>query len=82
MAVVREKASVGSTPQTSNRRRKLDVRQKRVALTVPEAVDFNVELCALREGRIKNDVMVEALRAYLRTKHMEPDRFPTFSYTT
>jgi hypothetical protein len=71
----REKKSQHFNKQTQPRER-----QKRVALTVPEVVDFNVELCALREGRIKNDVMVDALRTYLKTKEMNPDLFPTISY--
>ena len=73
---------VRSTKRTHGGRKATQIRQKRVALTVPEAVDFNVELCALQEGRVKNEVMVEALRAYLKGKKMEPDLYPTISYTS
>lgn len=55
-------------------------RMKRVALTVPEVLDFNVEICALREGRIKNDVMIEAIRSYLKNRKIEPDIMPTITY--
>ena len=60
----------GSTTRTRN---------KRVAFNVTEALDKNVEICALQKGVLKNDIFVEALKMFLKSQRMEPDREPIIS---
>jgi hypothetical protein len=54
-------------------------RVKRVAFNVTETLDKNIEVFALREGRLKNEVFIEALRNLLEAHRMDPDREPILS---
>jgi hypothetical protein len=56
-------------------------RVKRVAFNVTETLDKNVELYALKQGLLKNQVIVEALRKFLEANSMQPDRDPIVSFS-
>jgi hypothetical protein len=64
-----------ATTRVSRARRRV----KRVAFNVTEELDKNVEIYALRKGRLKNEVFVDALRKLLLADQMDPDREPIIS---
>jgi len=51
----------------------------RVTYIVPKTVYLNLEAYAKSIGRLKNDIVTEALSKYLREQGLKPDRQPIVS---
>jgi hypothetical protein len=51
-------------------------RTLRVTLTLPETLDQNLELYALKSGALKSEVIKSVLREFLERKGLQPDRRP------
>lgn len=48
----------------------------RVTLVIPYALDRNIEACSLKEGRLKHEVVKDALESYLVARSFSPDKLP------
>jgi|GEM_PF-6040372 len=49
----------------------------RTTAVFPSALNANWEAFALKAGRAKNDVLIEALTKYLKQAGMQPDKYPS-----
>jgi hypothetical protein len=48
----------------------------RTTLVLPETLDQNLELCAVKFGMPKGEIIKEALSNFLKEKGLQPDRRP------
>jgi hypothetical protein len=77
---VRTNARRGAKNSAKQPRSKTVVATTRTTLALPRLLDGNLEIFCLREGRMKTEVVVEAISTFLRRKGVRPDKLPKVSW--
>lgn len=63
----------------SKRSQNLDNAKRVVTLRVPTVLDQNIEAFSITQGKLKSEIIIEAISAYLVSKNLQPTKPPRLS---
>jgi len=57
----------------------LDSPKRVVTLRVPTVLDQNIEAFSITQGRLKSEIIIEAITMYLTNNNLQPNKPPRLS---